>query len=303
MRSMDRKCSARECNGRCHQFHRAKRVPDHASLSPSIRLAAALLATVAKKDEDQMSDHEPISEDNRRMPGDNAGARPRRREPVFNLPGAVSAALALIFVVHAVRVLILSPRQDYFLIIETAFIPARYAFPLSQQSLAWLWSPLTYSFLHGSIAHLLVNGIWLAAFGTIVARRLGTVRWCVFWVTSSVVSAGFFLALNWDLNVPMIGASGVISALMGAAARFAFPRDRRFNRERAHFLPRLAILEAFTNRTVLSYVTIWFAINALTAIGFGNAAGGASAIAWEAHLGGFLFGFLCFSIFDRRDWT
>ena len=52
------------------------------------------------------------------------------------------------------------------------FIPARYTIPLAQQGLEWLWTPVTYSFLHGGVEHILFNGLWLMAFGAPVARRL-----------------------------------------------------------------------------------------------------------------------------------
>ena len=97
----------------------------------------------------------------------------------------------------------------------------------------------------------------------------------------------------------MIGASGVVSALMGAAARFAFPMSGRFNRMHAHLLPRLSLAQAMMNRTVITYVAIWFGINALAAFGFAAGASEGAQIAWEAHIGGFLFGFFLFPLFDR----
>ena len=48
---------------------------------------------------------------------------------------------------------------------------------------------------------------------------------------------------------------------------------------------------------------IWFGINFLTAFGFTPGAGAGVTVAWQAHIGGFLFGFLFFGAFDRRDWA
>jgi membrane associated rhomboid family serine protease len=231
------------------------------------------------------------------------GAGPGAREPVFNIPAVLLWVLAILWLVQIVRVYLLTPAQDSALLVQTAFIPLRYATPLSQQSLAWLWSPLTYSFLHGSFVHIFVNSIWMVAFGAVVARRLGPWRFSAFWVATSVVAAASFLALNWAEPVPVIGASGVVSGLMGGAARFAFPRSGPFRRENAHFLPRVGILESLKNRMVMAYVLIWFAINFLTAFGFTPGAGAGVAVAWQAHIGGFLFGFLFFGLFDRRNWA
>jgi membrane associated rhomboid family serine protease len=235
--------------------------------------------------------------------GNGGNMRTRRREPMFNIPTVLSWALGFLWLVHIVRTYLLTPALDEALLVQTAFIPLRYATPLSEQGLAWLWSPITYSFLHGSFVHLLVNSIWMVAFGAVVARRLGAVRFCLFWVGTSIVAAAAFLALNWAAPVPVIGASGVVSGLMGGAARFAFPRHGPFRRENAHFLPRVGILESLQNRMVLAYVVIWFGINFLTALGFSPGAGQGAMIAWQAHIGGFLFGFLCFGLFDHRRWA
>ncbi|WP_099867816.1 rhomboid family intramembrane serine protease [Pararhizobium haloflavum] len=228
--------------------------------------------------------------------------RERPREPIFNLPRIVLIFMGIVWAVHLARVGLLDRGQDLRVIVETAFIPLRYAVPLSDQSPAWLWSPVTYSFLHGSFAHLIVNSVWMAAFGAVVARRIGTARFCAFWIATSVAAVTLHLALHWGEEIPVIGASGVVSGLMGAAARFAFPENGRFRRDKAHFLPRLSIAESLTNRTVLIYLGIWFGINALAALGFGGDPSGTMDIAWEAHIGGFLCGFLLFAVFDRRDW-
>lgn len=223
--------------------------------------------------------------------------------PAFNVPGVLFWVLAFLWGVHAFRSLVLSYPQDVALIVQTAFIPMRYSIDFARQSLAWFWSPLTYSFLHGSYLHLLVNSIWMLAFGAVVARRLGSVRFAALWVASALAGAMLFLAFNWGGSVPVIGASGVVSGLMGAAARFAFPSSGRFRRANAHFLPRVGIVESLTNRTVAAYIGIWFAINLATALGLSTGGEAGQAIAWEAHIGGFLCGFLLFGLFDRRDWA
>lgn len=229
--------------------------------------------------------------------------RESQSEPIFNIPRVLLAFLAVMWAIHLLRVGVLSRGADLRLIVETAFVPLRYVVPLSGQSPAWLWSPVTYSFLHGSFTHLIVNSIWLAAFGAIVARRIGSARFCVLWVATAVAAVALHLVLHWGEAIPVIGASGVVSGLMGAAARFAFPASGHFRRDKAHFLPRLTVAESLTNRTVIVYLAIWFGINALAAFGFGGDPTATTQIAWEAHIGGFLCGFLGFGLFDRRTWT
>lgn len=221
------------------------------------------------------------------------------RVPMFNLPAVVTWLLAIMWVVHVAREWVLTQQQSFRVVIEGGFIPLRYSLESGDQSLAWLWTPITYSFLHGGYGHLIVNSIWLMAFGAIVARRVGARTFLVFWALSAICSAAFYWAFNQDSFIPVIGASGVVSALMGAAARFAFPKDGRFNRVNAHLLPRNSLQSALTNRTVLTYVAVWFGVNALAAVGFAAGAEDGARIAWEAHVGGFLFGFLAFALFDR----
>lgn len=221
--------------------------------------------------------------------------------PIFNLPNVILFFLLVLVAAHVLRDLILTDDQNLLVLINGAFIPQRYVFSYADQNLAYFTTPITYSLLHGSYGHLAVNSLWLAAFGSVVARRFGIVRFLCFWVLSALASVAFFAALNWGAAVPVIGASGVVSALMGAATRFAFPMGGRFVRDKAHFLPRQSFMDAFRNKTVLIYLGFWFVISLLPAFGIG-ATGETSAIAWEAHIGGFLFGFLFFGFFDHKDW-
>lgn len=230
----------------------------------------------------------------------------RRYEPAFNLPGCLVAVLTLLTAIHALRSYALSASADEFVLLTFAFIPARYAMPLAGQDLAWLWSPVTYSLLHGSWEHLVFNAFWMVAFGAPVVRRIGRWRLLVFWCLSAAAAVALHAAMHWGAMIVVVGASGVVSGLMGAAARFVFSPSGRISRQFAHLNRRLTIRESLSNRSVLVFSGIWFLTNFLIGFGqfFGSVAGG--AIAWEAHIGGFLFGFLCFPLFDvaaeaRRD--
>lgn len=226
---------------------------------------------------------------------------PPKHEPMFNLPNVVLAMLLLMLAIQVAIDALLSETAVQQLYVEMAFIAQRYVVDASGQGGAYYWSPATYSLLHGGYAHLGLNSIWLAAFGSVVARRIGWIRFLIFWVLSAVASAALFLVFHWGSQSIMIGASGVVSALMGSASRFAFG-DRGFRRDLAHLNPRRSIAQSLSNRTVLAFLIVWFGINMLTAVGFSFGTGD-SVIAWEAHLGGFLFGFLCFALFDPIDRT
>jgi membrane associated rhomboid family serine protease len=233
------------------------------------------------------------------QPEEDGGESPRRA-PVFNLPPALVATLALLIFIFAGQSLLLSDdilERFYF---TFGFIPLRYVVPLSQQGPEWLWTPVTYSLLHGSVEHIVFNCLWLMAFAAPVVRRIGTIRYVLFWIVSSTASAFLHAALNWGDATLLIGASGVVSALMGAACRFAFPAEHSFAARPAHLNPRLSIAGAFRSRTVVMFTLFWFFGNLLIAFGIPLIGDGGQAVAWDAHIGGFLFGFLLFAPFDKQ---
>lgn len=236
-------------------------------------------------------------------PGTDAAGRdrvPQPYQPAFNLPGPLVAILVLLIGLYMMDAYLLSDQMRSYLLFELAFTPLRYVYPLSEQGLEWLWTPGTYSLMHGSLEHLAFNGLWLAAFGAPVFRRIGLSRFIVFWAFSAAASAFFHAMLNWGQETILIGASGVISALMAAACRFAFPRHGGgLGRAHAHLLPRQGIVEAMRNRTVFTFTLLWFLGNVLIAVGIPLVGGEAGAIAWDAHIGGFLFGYFLFDLFDR----
>lgn len=227
-------------------------------------------------------------------PDDDAGPAPR--EPVFNMPAVVVALIVLNLVIHIVRVHVLDPGQDIGVILRAAFIPVRYSGEYLLDFYAFT-SPLTYSLLHGSYLHLGINMVWLAAFGSPLANRLGVVRFLAFWAFTALAAVGLHYLLHPLDQTPLVGASGAISGMMGAAARFGFMIDRR--RGRPEFVGRrLGFGEALRSRMVVTFLAVWFGANFLAGAGLIDTGDG-SLIAWEAHIGGFLAGFLCVGPFDR----
>jgi membrane associated rhomboid family serine protease len=219
--------------------------------------------------------------------------------PVFNLPPLLVGILAALLLAFVVPAYLLSEDGNGWFIFTFGFIPLRYAVPLSQQGLEWLWTPVTYSFLHGGIEHILFNGLWLMAFGAPVLRRIGTLRFVLLWCISAAVSAFGHAALNWGDVTVLIGASGVVSALMGAACRFAFPSRGGYSASFGHLMPRQSIVAALSNRTVLIFTLMWLFGNVLIAVGVPLLGDVGGEVAWDAHVFGFLLGFLFFGLFDR----
>ena len=231
-------------------------------------------------------------------PTEEAEAAPVRREPVFNLPPVVTAFVAICVAVHLVRLYVLDMEQDFELLVRAAFIPIRYSgqFPIDIYAFT---SPVTYSLLHGGWAHLGVNMIWLAAFGSPLANRIGTARFVLFWVATSIAAAALHYVLHMTDQSPLVGASGAISGMMGAAARFGFRIDRSSGHS-AFGGPVLPISTVLRSRGVVTFLAVWMVVNLVTGL-VGLGAGDESQIAWEAHIGGFLVGFFWISSFDRKS--
>ncbi len=220
-----------------------------------------------------------------------------QREPVFNLPKIVVALLAICVGIHLVRAYLLTDRQDFEVILRFAFIPIRYTggYALDLYAFAGPW---TYAFLHGGFAHLIVNMVWLAAFGSPLANRIGAARFLAFWLVTSLAAVGLHFVLHPFDPAPLVGASGAISGMMGAAARFGFQIDRRQG-QGAFAGPVLSIPAVFRSRTVVAFLAVWMVVNLVMGLGVG-APGSENPIAWEAHIGGFLAGFFLVRLFVRR---
>ncbi|MCD2471982.1 rhomboid family intramembrane serine protease [Jiella sp. MQZ9-1] len=229
---------------------------------------------------------------------------PSRRPPAINVPGVILALIAVMGLVHLYRTSLGDLAGVRFLV-DFAFIPGCYgsAIPdcLARSPGADLWSPLTYAFLHGDWTHFGVNTVWFLAFGTPVARRLGNIGFLMFTAVGALAGAAVFYAFNPNLLEPVIGASGAVSALMGGACRFAFVRRAPFGGfDAGANAPCMPIGEALRERTVLVFALVFFGTNFLLGTSLGGAFTGGAQVAWEAHLGGFVFGFLGLPLFDRR---
>ncbi|MEL4069362.1 rhomboid family intramembrane serine protease [Ochrobactrum sp. GPK 3] len=227
---------------------------------------------------------------------DNRG-RSGGSEPIFNIPGVVIALIGICVAVYVYQNYLISEQQNYEFMLNFSLIPARFSMAGGFSDPAGLFTLISYSFMHGGIEHIVVNMIWLAAFGSPLAGRIGTARMIIFWIFTAIIAGLTHYAVYPDSVTPLVGASGAISGMMGASARYGF---RRVNSgRRAEFAgPVLPVGFTLTLKPVLTFVGVWFVINIITGL---YTTGGAdlSGIAWEAHIGGFIAGFFGISLLDR----
>lgn len=224
---------------------------------------------------------------------------PAASPPVFNLHGSIVMLSLICVAVHLLRTQVLSPRLDTELLVATAFFPLRYTPDMFVLDLPTLFSPVTYAFLHADWVHLGVNLVWLGVFGSPLACRIGWWRSLVFWVVTAALAAATHLAVYYGDPVPVIGASGAVSGFMGAAARFGLRANRRVPR-RGFDGPLLSIVQSLRARGVLPFLGIWIVMNVVVGLNLFSAMG-EDGVAWEAHIGGLVAGFLLVPLFVRRQ--
>ncbi|MFQ5554816.1 MAG: rhomboid family intramembrane serine protease [Acidimicrobiia bacterium] len=125
-------------------------------------------------------------------------------------------------------------------------------------------------FLHGSLLHILANMWFLWIFGNNVEEAFGTSGYLAVYLASGLVATAAFVALNPNATVPLVGASGAIAGILGAYL-VLYPTHRVLSWFLFFFVPIPAVL----------FLGFWF----LSQFGIGD-----PGVAWEAHVGGFVFG-------------
>jgi membrane associated rhomboid family serine protease len=151
----------------------------------------------------------------------------------------------------------------------------------------------TSMFLHGSWMHLIGNMWFLWIFGNNVEDSMGRLRFIVFYLVCGLAAAFAQILAGPSSPIPMVGASGAISGVMGAYL-LLYPRVRVF-----------AILPLgffFTTIAVPAWVMLgyWFLIQFVSGlVSFGSDKGG---VAFWAHIGGFVAGVVLVKLFARQEY-
>jgi membrane associated rhomboid family serine protease len=181
----------------------------------------------------------------------------------------------------------------------TAAVPPGAAFPMGK-GLVCLTDPgreplhlVTSMFLHGSWMHLLGNMWFLWLFGNNIEDSMTRPRFLVFYLLSGLAAALAQVLANPESVVPMVGASGAISGVMGAYL-VLFPRVRVFTVIPLGFFLQTVALPAWA---MLIYWMVLQVAGGITSV-YSEQGGG---VAFWAHLGGFLAGVVMVKLFARRE--
>jgi len=215
------------------------------------------------------------------------------RAPFLNAPPAVLWLIGVLVAAHALRVFLPGDLPEE-IILNYALLPARYAAEAAGESapggLFGLGLPfIAYMFLHGDFTHVGINSLWLLVFGPIVAWRLGSSRFLLFFLFCGIVSALVHLAVYWGSPMAMVGASGGVSGLMAAGMRILYGR--------IYGAPN-GLAPVFS-KPILSFSLVWVIANIVSGILRIGVIDDFTLIAWVAHLGGYFAGLAAIGPFDR----
>jgi membrane associated rhomboid family serine protease len=187
-----------------------------------------------------------------------------------------SATAIIAIVTIAVSGLAILSALDWYVAVA-GFIPARLSgvIQLDGALPAWI-TPLTSALLHGSWVHLIINMVMLAIAGSQVERIVGASGMLLAYIVGAIVAALAQFAWDPSSPIPMVGASGAISALFGLYAIF-FGRPKQFSRSQK------------VNRWihVAWLLAAWVVLQWMSAV---LAGGEGVMLATPAHIGGFIAG-------------
>ncbi len=204
------------------------------------------------------------------------------KEPIFSAPPLALLLPALLISLYALQAMASPEAQDN-IIAGFALSPLL----LRQGNYDLL---ITHMFLHGSWMHVLANSAFCLAFATPVIRAFGkgagaAASYLSFFLICGVAAGLGYCLLAWQSPVQVVGASGAISGLVGAAIRLRSDANDPDIKSLLH--PR-----------VVAMTLTWCGINALTAL-LPNLFGEGARIAWQAHIVGYFVGLVLISPWMR----
>jgi membrane associated rhomboid family serine protease len=202
----------------------------------------------------------------------------------------VNTLLIVLNVAVYIHEMILS-KDEMDLFIETyGAMPANISQGLNYSTL------FTSMFLHGGPLHILGNMLYLFIFGDNIEGSMGSVRYLIFYLICGLGAAMSHILFDPLSQVPMVGASGAISGVLGAYM-ITYPKARVLV-----LLPILFYISTF-RVPALVVLGLWFLNQLISGFVLASSVGGQSmgGIAWFAHIGGFVVGMLLVKLFAKKQ--
>lgn len=160
---------------------------------------------------------------------------------------------------------------------------------------AQLLALITALFLHGGFAHILGNMLYLWVFGNNIEDRIGHFKFIFFYLACGIIATIGQALASPGSKLPMIGASGAISGVLGAYL-ILYPRAKILVLVPLFFIWRIISLPAFWFLFFWIIMQFFYGTVSLAYLSQANKGG----VAWFAHIGGFLGGILLLKVFLKR---
>ena len=191
----------------------------------------------------------------------------------------------ILFICLVVFFFQISSSQSNLMTYYFGFKPASFFYNFDKPTFFPVLTLFTSLFMHGGWMHLIGNMMYLVIFADNIEDVFGKKKFILFYLFSGIFASFSQALLNLSSDVPMIGASGAIAGVLGAYL-FYFPK--------AKILVLVPFFIFFTLRIPASILLIfWFIFQFL------NLSNIESSVAWMAHIGGFIFGYI-FSILNGK---
>jgi membrane associated rhomboid family serine protease len=171
-------------------------------------------------------------------------------------------------------------------IMKWAFVPSRFlADPVGDFPTLF-----TSMFMHAGWLHLGSNMLYLWIFGDNVEDRFGQVKFIIFYLLAGLAATAAQLAVSLDSNIPNLGASGAIAGVLGAYL-VMFPRGRVSVLQGQRVIPVPALI----------VIGFWFVLQLFSGIGSIASTADTGGVAYMAHIGGFVAGFVLTFVFRGNN--
>jgi membrane associated rhomboid family serine protease len=215
---------------------------------------------------------------------------PTTLTPFFTM--AFIATCTLVFAYQAT----LPPGQDQAFVLQYGAIPSVVLGSASGEA-ATAGFPVTLTlftsmFLHGGWMHLIGNMLYLWIFGNNIEDAMGHLRFLIFYLLCGIAAAFSHTLTDLHSAIPMVGASGAISGVLGAYL-LLYPRARVL------ILIPMGLMTRTMYVPAAVVLGLWFVLQLLS--GGASLGQGGGGVAWFAHVGGFLAGMALIGFFKRAD--
>jgi membrane associated rhomboid family serine protease len=178
--------------------------------------------------------------------------------------------------------------------LEPILTPRGPILPCPSEGSSGVYTLVTSVFMHGGWFHLISNMWFLWVFGDNVEDAMGRGRFLLFYVLTGVLAALAQVLIDVSSPIPLVGASGAISGVMGAYL-VLYPRVK---------IDTIVFLGFFITRfTVPAYMMLlyWAFIQILGSVPALAGSGGGGGVAFLAHLGGFVAGAVLIKLFAKPE--